>query len=184
MSLPSSRPKSAREAFGQSFGGGRFTGLTTRQDPNQAQRPRTRLPLKLIVGILSAGLLVSAALHFVPAMRAGLHDGTRGAWVATTKTCHKSACIWDGKFVTPGGHVVVTSAQYAGAMPAGVHAGTSVPALFTGSSALVFPATGSDLWIELMFALLISILGLYWASHKWVANYIREHRNTVQIPGI
>ena len=79
---------------------------------------------------------------------------------------------------------MVTGAQYAGAMPAGVHAGTSVPALFTGSSALVFPATGSDLWIELMFALLISILGLYWASNKWVASYLRERRNTAQVPGI
>jgi hypothetical protein len=184
MSLPPSQPKSAREAFGQSFGGRRFTGLTTRQDPDQPHRPRARLPLKLIVGVVSAGLLVSTALHIVPAMRAGMHDGTRGRWVATTQTCHRSACIWNGKFVTPGGHVLMASAHYAGQLPVSTQAGTSVPALFTGGSGLVFPAAGSDLWVELLIGLLVSILGLYWASQKLVANYIRERRKTVQIPGI
>jgi hypothetical protein len=186
MSLPSSQPKSAREAFGQSFGGRRFTGLTTGQGPDhkQPQRPRARLPLKLIVGLVSAILLVSTALHIVPAVRAGLHDGTRGAWIATSQTCHRSACSWNGKFVTPDGHVLIASTKYAGPVPAGIHVGTSVPALNTGGSGLVFPATGSDLWIGLLIALLISILGLYWASNKWVASYLRERRNTVQVPGI
>jgi hypothetical protein len=32
--------------------------------------------------------------------------------------------------------------------------------------------------------LLVSLLGLYWATHTWVANYLRERRNTVQIPGL
>jgi hypothetical protein len=58
-----------------------------------------------------------------------------------------------------------------------------VPALFTGGS-LVFPVTGSDLWIELVIGLLVSLLGLYWASHTWVAGYLRDRRSTVQIPGI
>jgi hypothetical protein len=184
MSLPSSQPKSAREAFGQSFGGRRFSGLTTGQDPDKPQRPRARLPLKLIVGVVSIGLLVSTALHIVPAMRAGMHDGMRGNWVATTQTCHRSACIWNGKFVIPGGHVMMASTHYAGQLPKGTQAGTTVPALFTGGSGLVFPAAGSDLWIGLLIALLASILGLYWASNKLVANYIRERRSTVQIPGL
>jgi len=179
MSQPSFQPKSAREAFGQSFGG-RFTRPTTGQSPDP--RPGRRLQLKLIVGAVSAFLLISTALHIVPAVRAGLHDGTRGTWVATTKTCHRSACLWDGKFVAPGGHVLVASTQYAGAMPKGIQVGTSVPALFTGGSGLVFPAAGSDLWIELTIALLVSLLGLYWASNKWVASYLRERSNTVKIP--
>jgi hypothetical protein len=185
MSVPPSAPKSARDAFGQSFGG-RFTGLATGQGQNQGGRdlrPRGRLPLKPIVAVVSALLLVATAIHILPAIRAGLHDGTRGAWVATTEACRRSACIWSGKFVAPGGHVLVTSAQYAGHMPKGIHAGTSVPALFTGGS-LVFPVTGSDLWIELVIGLLVSLLGLYWASHTWVASYLRERRNTVQIPRI
>jgi len=182
MSTPSSQPKSAREAFGLSYGG--LRGMRTSQGPDQRPGRRGRLPVKLMVGVLSAILLVSTAVHIVPAVRAGLHDGTRGSWVATTKTCHRSACIWNGKFVTPGGHVLVARAQYAGPIPKGVHAGTSVPALFTGGSGLVFPVTGSDLWIELLIGLLISIGGLYWASYKWAAGYLRERRNTVQIPGI
>jgi hypothetical protein len=185
MSLPSSGPpRSAREAFGQTLGG-RFTGLTSgqNQDTGQGQRRRGRLPLKPIVGAVSAVLLVVTALHILPAIRAGLHDGTRGAWVATGKVCHRSACIWNGKFVAPGGHVLVASAQYAGPMPRGIQSGTSVPALFTGGG-LVFPVNGSDLWVELVIGLLVSMLGLYWASHRWVANYLRERNNTVQIPGI
>jgi hypothetical protein len=35
-----------------------------------------------------------------------------------------------------------------------------------------------------VIALLASLLGLYWASHKWVADYLRERRNTPQIPRI
>jgi hypothetical protein len=187
MNVPPSGPKSAREAFGQSFGG-RLTGLATGQGQNkggqgQAPRPRGRLPLRPIVAIVSAILLVATAIHILPAIRAGLHDGTRGAWIATTEACHRSACVWSGKFVAPGGHVLVTSAQYAGLMPKGIHAGTTVPALFTGGS-LVFPVTGSDLWIELVIGLLVSLLGLYWASHTWVAGYLRERRNTVQIAQI
>ncbi len=185
MSLPSSGPRSAREAFGQSFGG-RLTGTTPRQNQGQGQgqRPRGRLPLKLIVGVVSALLLVATAAHIVPAVRAGLHDGTRGSWVATTKVCHRSACIWNGKFVATGGHVLVTSAQYAGPIPKGIQAGTSLPALDAGGSGLVFPLTGSDLWVELVIGLLASLLGLYWASHKWVADYLREHRNTAKISQI
>jgi hypothetical protein len=182
MSLPSSGPRSARDAFGQSFGG-RFAGPRSGQDQNQDQQPRqrARLPLKPVVGIISAILLFVTVIHIGPAVRAGLHDGTRGSWVATTKVCHQSACSWEGKFVAPGGHVLVTSAQYAGPIPPGTQAGTSVPALFTGGSGLVFPVTGSDLWVELLIALLGSLLGVYWASHKWVASYLRERRNTVKI---
>jgi hypothetical protein len=185
MSVPPSAPKSAREAFGQTLGG-RFTGLATGRAQNQGGqnlRPRGRLPLRPVVAIVSALLLVATAVHILPAIRAGLHDGTRGAWIATTDACRKSVCIWNGKFVAPGGHVLVASAHYAGLMPKGIHAGTSVPALFTGGG-LVFPVTGSDLWIELVIGLLVSLLGLYWATHTWMANYLRERRNTVQIPGL
>jgi hypothetical protein len=185
MSPPPSGPRSAREAFGQP--GGWFSGPSRSQGQGQdqpAKVQRGRLPLRPIVGVLSAILLVSTAAHIGPAVRAGLHDGTRGTWVATTQTCHKSACIWNGKFVAPGGQVLVASAKYVGQLPRGIQAGTTVPALFTGGSGLVFPVTGSDLWIEMLIALLLSALGLYWASHRWVAKYIRERRNTIQIPGI
>jgi hypothetical protein len=49
--------------------------------------------------------------------------------------------------VLPGGHVVLTSAQYSGRLPAGMHVGTSVAGLYPGGSGLVFPAAGSSLWI-------------------------------------
>lgn len=183
MSLPSSGPRSAREAFGQSFTG-RLGSPRSGQDPSQGQRPRGRLPLRPVVAVVSAILLVASATHIVPALRAGLHDGTRGTWIATSKVCHHSACIWSGKFEAPGGHVLLTSAQYAGPMPKGIQAGTSVQALFTGSSGLVFPITGSDLWIELMIALLVSLFGLYWSTHKWIAGYLRQRRDSPQITGL
>ncbi len=147
---------------------GTLIGSSNAPGTDGSRGPRRRLPLKLIVGVVSAFLLVSTGLDVVPAVRAGLHDGTHGTWVATTRTCHRTACVWTGKFVTPGGHVVVATAHYAGRIPVGTRAGTSVPALFTGDSNLVYPTAGSDLWIELVIALLASILGLYWASHVWV----------------
>lgn len=182
MSLPSPPPRSAREAFGLSLGG--LMGSSNSLGTGGSNGPRRRMPLKLIVGALAAFLLISTALEVVPAVRAGLHDGIRGTWVATTRTCHRSACVWGGKFVTPGGHVVVASTHYAGSLPVATKAGTSVPALFTGDSNLVFPAAGSDLWIELVIALLASILGLYWASHAWVAERLNgATRRGVLAPG-
>ena len=166
MSLPSPPPRSAREAFSRPLG--TLIGSSNASRTDGSRGPRRRLPLKLIVGVVSAFLLVSTGLDVVPAVRAGLHDGTHGTWVATTRTCHRTACVWTGKFVTPGGHVVVATAHYAGRIPVGTRAGTRVPALFTGDSNLVYPTAGSDLWIELVIALLASILGLYWASHVWV----------------
>ena len=73
MSVPPSAPKSARDAFGQSFGG-RFTGLATGQGQNQGgrdSRPRGRLPLKPIVAVVSAILLVATAIHILPAICVG-----------------------------------------------------------------------------------------------------------------
>lgn len=178
MSLSSPPPRSAREAFGLQLG-----GLMGSSNP-QSRGPRGRLPIKLIVGIVSAFLLVTSVPHLAPAVRAGLHDGTRGTWVATTKTCHKSACMWTGNFVTPGGHVAVASTHYAGPIPAGTRAGYSIPALFTGGSGVVFPITGSDLWIELVIALLASVIGLYWATHAWVAERLtRSGQPGVLPPG-
>jgi hypothetical protein len=182
MSLPSPPPRSAREAFGRPLGG--LMGSSNPPGADGSRGPRRRLPLKLIVGVVSAFLLVSTGLDVVPAARAGLHDGTRGTWVATTRTCHGSACVWTGKFLTQGGHVVVASAHYAGSIPVGTRAGTTVPALFTGDSNLVYPTAGSDLWIELVIALLASILGLYWASHAWVAERLNSaNRRGVLAPG-
>jgi hypothetical protein len=193
MSPPAPQPTSAREAFGRSIGGGfigggrsiggrSIGGRVPGQATDQGPRRRMRLPLKPIVGVLSAILLVSAALDIGPAVRAGLHDGTRGGWVATTRTCHGSACTWKGKFVAPGGGVLMASAQYAGQLPTDIAVGTRVPALFTGGSSLVFPVTGSDLWIELLVALLLSALGLYWASRAWLGQYVRKLRNTPSKP--
>lgn len=71
---------------------------------------------------------------------------------------------------------MVATAHYAGRIPVGTRAGTSVPALFTGDSNLVYPTAGSDLWIELLIASLASLLGLYWASRVWVAERLNGAR--------
>ena len=139
-------------------------------------RPRSRMPGRLVVGGLSAVLLVAIGDRLVPAIRAGLHDGTRGFWVATTERCARSACTWNGKFVTDGGHVVLSSAQFYGRLPTGIRPGSSVAGLFTGGSGVVYPATGSDLWMSLLAALVVAALGLYWSSHRLVRNYLRQHR--------
>lgn len=136
-------------------------------------RGRSRLPMRLIVGVLAALVLVGTATHIGPAFRAGMHDGTRGTWVATSRACVRNACTWQGKFVTPGGHVLVTSAQYSGGLPTGTHVGTSVAGLDPGGG-LIFPASGSDLWISLLIALVFSLLGLYWACRPLISSYLRQ----------
>jgi hypothetical protein len=135
---------------------------------------RSRLPARLVVGVLSAFLLYVTATHLTPAIRAGLREGTHGDWVATAKHCVRSACSWSGRFVSPNGHVLLSSAQYAGRLPTGVHAGTHVAALFPGGSGLVYPAAGSDGWISLLVGLALAVIGLYWSSHRLVAKYLRD----------
>jgi hypothetical protein len=139
---------------------------------------RSRLPGRAIVGIVAALLLVEAATHLPAAIRAGLRHGTRGYWVATAKRCERSACTWSGRFESPKGHVVLSSAQYVGRIPVEAHAGTSLPALFPGGSGLVFPPTGSDLWISLLVTFVLAAAGLYWASRPLVAKYLRQRTPT------
>jgi hypothetical protein len=135
---------------------------------------RSRLPARLIVGVLSALLLFVTATHLDPAIRAGRREGTHGFWVATVKHCVRSACAWNGQFESPNGHVLLSSAQYAGRLPVGIHAGTHIAALFPGGSGLVYPATGSDGWISLLVGLALAVIGLYWSCHRLVAKYVRE----------
>jgi hypothetical protein len=136
------------------------------------------MPARLVVGVVSGLLVFEAVAHLASAIRAGLHDGTRGYWIATAKRCVRSACSWNGRFVSPHGHVLLSSAQYVGRLPVGVHAGTSVAALFPGGSAVVYPPTGSDEWISLLVMLGLGVFGLYWSSHRVVANYIRQRNLT------
>lgn len=145
-------------------------------NPSAVPRTRSRVPARLIVGVLCALIFFTTATRIAPAVRAGLREGTRGEWVATTKKCVRSACAWKGNFVLPDGHVELTSAQYDGQLPAPVHAGTSVAARYTGGSGLVFPASGSDLWISLLVAMGLSLLGLYWAARPYLTRYFRRRR--------
>lgn len=167
-------PPDRRTAFGWPSGG--WTGASG-ANSDGVVRSRSRLPMKVIVGILSALLLVAVAAHLEPAIKAGLRDGTHGSWVATSKTCERHACTWDGKFVLPNGHVLVSSAQYSGKIPASIHAGTSVPGLYTGGS-LVFPPTGSDLWISLLIAIGFALLGLWWSCRKVVIDYFHRRSDS------
>jgi hypothetical protein len=179
MTWPANEPTSARQdAASRLNGDGTATNGT-------GARPggRPRLPIRLVVGALAAVVLVGTAVHIGPAIRAGLHDGTRGTWVAASVQCSKSGgCVWQGKFVLSDGRVQIANSGYAGQLPFGLHVGTSLPAIYPGGSNLVFPATGSDLWISLLIGLVVGALGLYWASHRWVANFIRKRRG-VAVPG-
>lgn len=141
------------------------------------QRRNPLILMRIVVAGLAAILLFGSITHIAPAVRAGLHEGTRGYWVVTGRTCSRKACFWTGKFVLPSGHVQVASAQYSGQIPAGIHAGTRIPALYTGSN-LLFPTTGSDLWISLLVAIVVALLGLYWATHRWIAGYFRQRADT------
>jgi hypothetical protein len=144
-------------------------------------RPRGSLTLvRIVVAVLALLLLFGSLTHLSPAIRAGLHEGTRGFWVVTSRTCSRKACIWNGKFVLPSGHVQVASIQYEGTLPTAMHAGLRLPVLYPGGG-LVFPSTGSDLWISLLVAIVIALLGLYWASHRWVAGYLRKRNDTTRL---
>jgi hypothetical protein len=133
--------------------------------------------LRIVIAVLGLVLVVEAAVHLVPAVRAGLREGTRGFWVVTGRTCSRSVCSWTGKFVLPNGHLLLARAQYGGTFPSVMHTGTRIPALAPGGS-LVFPVTGSDLWISLLVGLAVGLLGLYWATHRWVADYLRKRADT------
>ncbi len=137
--------------------------------------------MRIVVAALALLLLFGSLTHIGPAVRAGLHEGTRGYWVVTSRTCNsRKACVWNGKFVLPSGHVQVASIQYQGTLSAAIHAGTRIPVLYPGGS-LVFPTTGSDLWISLVVAMVVALLGLYWASHRWVAQYLRHRNDTTRL---
>ena len=134
---------------------------------------RSRLPARPVIGVLSALLLFVTVPHLLPAIRAGLRDGTHGYWVATTKHCARSACTWTGRFVSHG-HLLLSSAQYAGRLPAGVHAGTPVAGLYPGGSGLVYPPAGSNEWISLLVMVILAVVALYWSSHRLIAKYLRD----------
>jgi hypothetical protein len=136
--------------------------------------------VRIVVAALALLLLFGSLTHLGPAIRAGLHEGSRGYWVVTGRTCNRKACVWTGKFVLPSGHVQVASIQYEGTLPASIHAGMRIPVLYPGGG-LVFPTTGSDLWISLVVAIVVGLLGLYWASHRWVASYLRQRKDTTRL---
>jgi hypothetical protein len=138
---------------------------------------RSRLPARLIVGVLSAGLLFVTVTHLGPAIRAGRREGTHGFWVATVNHCVRSACTWNGQFESQNGHVLLSSAQYAGRLPAGIHAGTHIAALFPGGSGLVYPPTGSDGWVSLLIGLALAVIGLSWSCYRLVRKYLRDRAN-------
>ncbi len=166
------QPPSGFSPAGPNVDGSAYRGLL-------GTRPRgSNTLVRIVVAVLALVLLVGAATHIAPAIRAGLHEGTRGYWIATGRTCSRNACLWNGKFVVPGGHVLATKLDYDGAVPTGIHAGTRIAGLYPGGS-LVFPTTGSDLWISLLVAILVGLLGLYWATHRWVAGYLRQRADSV-----
>jgi hypothetical protein len=55
-----------------------------------------------------------------------------------------------------------------------------IPVLYPGGS-LVFPTTGSDLWISLVVAIAVALLGLYWATRRWVAGYLRQRSDSTRL---
>ncbi|MBO0832958.1 MAG: hypothetical protein J2P29_13415 [Actinobacteria bacterium] len=148
--------------------------------PPQPGRPDGRSSAsmaRILVAGLALLLLLTLGTHLAPAIRAGLHDGVHGYWVATEKTCGKNkACIWTGKFVLPSGHVQIARTLYNGPLPATVHAGTRVAALDTGGSGPVFPASGSDVWISMLVGTVVALLALIWAGQPWLAGYLRRRR--------
>ncbi|MGH3305728.1 MAG: hypothetical protein ACRDOK_29505 [Streptosporangiaceae bacterium] len=157
--------------------GATYRGLGGLADLGGPRRRNSLTLIRIVVAVLAVILLFGSVTHIVPAVRAGLREGTRGYWVVTGQTCSRKACTWTGKFVLPGGHVQLASAQYDGPLPVGIHAGTRIPALDPGGG-LLFPTTGSDLWISLLIAIVVALIGLYWVTHRWVANYFRQRADT------
>ena len=155
------------------------TQLAGDAEPAGARTARNRIPMRFVTGALGLILLLGSAVHVAPAIRAGLHDGIRGTWVASSQRCSKTACIWSGKFVLPGGQVKIASAQYSGRLPLSIHAGSRVPALDTGQAGLVYSANGSDLWISLIIAMAVGALALFWAVRRPLRDYLQRRRETV-----
>jgi hypothetical protein len=178
---PPSGAAAAVDAAGADASGVRYRGVGL-GSLGGTQRRNSLTLIRIVVAVLAVILLFGSATHIAPAVRAGLHEGTRGYWVVTGQTCSRRACVWTGNFVLPDGHVQVASVHYDGTNPAGIHAGTRIPALYTGGG-LAFPITGSDLWISLLVAMVASLLGLYWATHTWIAGYFRQRADTSGLAG-
>jgi hypothetical protein len=133
--------------------------------------------VRIVVTALAAILLIGSIAHIAPAVRAGLHEGARGYWVATGRTCSRNACLWKGNFVLASGHVQASTLEYDGQLPTSIHVGTRIAGLYPGGG-LVFPTTGSDLWISLLVAIVLALLALYWATRPWVAGFLRQRADT------
>ncbi|HXZ66144.1 MAG TPA: hypothetical protein VEH05_15500 [Streptosporangiaceae bacterium] len=144
------------------------------------RRRNSTVLVRAMVAVLAVILLFGSLTHLAPAVRAGLREGMRGYWVVTGRNCSRKACLWIGKFVLPNGHTQAASVQYAGQIPAGVHVGSRIAGLYPGGG-LVFPVTGSDLWISLVVAIALALLGLYWASHRFVVDFLRQRADSARL---
>ena len=131
-----------------------------------------------VAGVLSAVLLIGTADRLMPAIRAGLHHGTRGLWVATSEDMRavRLQLEWQVR--------VRRGPCRAGLGPVLRQAARWHPPWHVGRRAVHrrlrdrVPAAGSDLWILLLAALVAAALGLYWSSHGLVRNYLRQRRSS------
>ena len=114
----------------------------------------------------AVAILVVAASHLAPGLRAARGQGIRGEWIAGQCVSDKNSCTWYGEFVLPDGKVQLPRVIYTGALTS-VHPGWTTPALNTGAGDEVYPLHGSERWVHDVIGVagcLIVIGFLIWRS--------------------
>jgi hypothetical protein len=124
---------------------------------HRKRRRRRRLIAALTIAFVAAAtplLLYFEISALGPAIRAGHDQGIRGTFTAQRYDCGRAYCEWRGVFVADHGRTRVDDVGYDGGLPGGGHQGISVPALYSGDPATVYPIGGSNAWIGILLELI------------------------------
>jgi hypothetical protein len=93
------------------------------------------------VSVVALIFVIFPSFVLPDAIRAAAGKGIRGFWTATDRT----RAGWYGTFRLPDGKVLLREVGYRGPLPS-VHVGTTVPGLYSGGGALIYPQHGSQEW--------------------------------------
>jgi len=149
---------------------------------NVVNRRGGRVIAAFIVLAACAAVLYGV-LELPPAIRAAAGRGTPGVFVARSVTCDGAGCTWNGTFESATGRTLRRDVSYGDADP-GMHAGSSIPALFPGGGEVVYAARGSAGWIEPALFLLIGVVVIALWLYRGPGRYLRRLRDRRNLRGI
>lgn len=121
---------------------------------------------RILIAIFAVGLILFAASHLRPAIKAWSGRGTKGYFVAQNQLCggRFHACHWAGEFESSRNVVVMQDVTWNGADP-GLTSGSVVPALAeAGDTDHVYPPHSTYALLRLIGLILFGTVLLYVAG--------------------